>query len=217
MATLRGMSALPHDFWAGFALDPRHPAHAGLRAADEDREHVHRLLSEAYARGQLGPEEHDERVDFVAGARTLGELPPVVEDLVMRSPVRLPPPIPPQQLRAQAELFVQARTRSQWVSAGFAALVASVVGIAGGGAVLLTALVLLTLLLGTRALRTQVRRDELVARQERRLDFQARDRIERQQRQVRRRQRRAEAMQQVGPWAEQELRRRLGPHARRRG
>ena len=82
MATLRGMSALPHDFWAGFALDPRHPAHAGLRAADEDREHVHRLLSEAYARGQLSPEEHDERVDFVAGARTLGELPPVVDDLV---------------------------------------------------------------------------------------------------------------------------------------
>ena len=75
------------DFWADFELDPRLAAHAGLRAADDDRELVLRLLGEAYADGRLTPEELDERATGVAAARLLGDLPRYVTDLVRPSRV----------------------------------------------------------------------------------------------------------------------------------
>lgn len=70
------------DLWATFALDPRSPANAGLRAADRDRDLIHQLLGEAYADGRLDREEFDLRSGQTAAARTLGELPPIVDDLV---------------------------------------------------------------------------------------------------------------------------------------
>jgi hypothetical protein len=71
--------------WHEFAEDPRNPAHAGLRAADADRDVVRRVLGDAYAEGKLDREEFDERSDVVATSRTLGELPPIIDDLVPRS------------------------------------------------------------------------------------------------------------------------------------
>ena len=68
--------------WHEFALDPRDPTHAGLRAADADRDVVRRVLSEAYAEGKLDREEFDERADAVTVSRTLGELPALINDLV---------------------------------------------------------------------------------------------------------------------------------------
>jgi hypothetical protein len=53
-----------------------------MRASDADRDIVLRTLGEAYAEGRLDREEHDERVDAVTAAKTLGELPTVLEDLV---------------------------------------------------------------------------------------------------------------------------------------
>lgn len=69
-------------FWAEFELDPRHPSFAGLRASDRDRELVNRVLAEGYAQGRLDREELDARAATLAAARTLGELPPLVTDLV---------------------------------------------------------------------------------------------------------------------------------------
>jgi hypothetical protein len=75
------------DLWSSFALDPRDRAHAGLRASDADRERITGVLSAAFADGRLEREELDERMDAVASARTLGDLPPLVADLVpMKSP-----------------------------------------------------------------------------------------------------------------------------------
>lgn len=78
------------DFWDSFAHDPRVPGNAPLRAADADREIVRSQLTEAYADGRLTQQEHEERLATTLEAKTLGELPPIVADLVVpgRVPVR---------------------------------------------------------------------------------------------------------------------------------
>jgi DUF1707 SHOCT-like domain len=68
--------------WDRFSLDPRHADHARLRASDQDRDVVNDLLGTAYAEGRLSPEELDERSDRVVQSRTLGDLPPIIDDLV---------------------------------------------------------------------------------------------------------------------------------------
>ena len=77
------------DVWGSFAHDPRGPAVASLRASDADREVIHGVLAEAFADGRLDRAEYDERSTSVLAARTLGELPPIVADLVPPLPVRL--------------------------------------------------------------------------------------------------------------------------------
>lgn len=79
---VRSRVCVVESFWESFRIDPRVPENAGLRASDADREVVRSLLSEAYADGRLTREEHDERVAAVLGAVTLGELPPLVADLL---------------------------------------------------------------------------------------------------------------------------------------
>lgn len=68
--------------WQSFRLDPRDTQHAALRASDADRSLVSSLLAEAYADGRLTAEEYDERESANLAARTLGELPPLLSDLV---------------------------------------------------------------------------------------------------------------------------------------
>jgi hypothetical protein len=72
--------------WDRFSLDPRHVEHAHLRASDADRDIVNDLLGTAYAEGRLTPEELDERTDQVTRSRTLGDLPPIMDDLVATTP-----------------------------------------------------------------------------------------------------------------------------------
>lgn len=74
--------------WSSFTRDPRLSEHAALRASDADREVVHQVLTEAYADGRLDRDEFDTRASEVASARTLGEIPPIVEGLVPLSDVR---------------------------------------------------------------------------------------------------------------------------------
>ena len=70
------------DVWSSFDLDPRLPANAPLRAADRDRDVIRTVLASAYADGRLDREEFDERSEAVTSARILGDLPPLVADLV---------------------------------------------------------------------------------------------------------------------------------------
>src|SRR4051812_14245994 len=74
------------DVWSSFTHDPRNPEYAVLRASDADREVVHRVLAEAYSDGRLDREEFDARTEVTTRARTLGELPPMVWDLVTSRP-----------------------------------------------------------------------------------------------------------------------------------
>lgn len=70
------------EVWASFTHDPRVPAHAALRASDQDRNLIQQVLAEAYADGRLDREEFDTRSEQAAAARTLGQLPALVADLV---------------------------------------------------------------------------------------------------------------------------------------
>jgi hypothetical protein len=70
------------EVWREFAHDPRSPEFAPMRASDADRDIVLRTLGEAYAEGRLDRSEYDDRADAVHTAKTLGELPGVLEDLV---------------------------------------------------------------------------------------------------------------------------------------
>ncbi len=93
--------------WAVFAHDPRNRAHADLRASDADRDVVLSVLATAYADGRIDRAEHDERAATAAGARTLGELPTLLSDLVPETtPSKALDPIAgasPAQLRSRAD------------------------------------------------------------------------------------------------------------------
>lgn len=94
------------DLWSSFSHDPRERAHAGLRASDSDRERVTGVLTSAYADGRIERDELDQRMVHVAAARTLGELPPLIGDLVPVRPVVRPSRslvgVPPELLRERA-------------------------------------------------------------------------------------------------------------------
>jgi hypothetical protein len=98
------------DPWASFPHDPRDPAAAPLRASDADRNVVHQLLTDAFADGRLDREEYDERAATVMSARTLGELPPLVSDLVPDRPL-LPAQIP---LAAASSAELLKRAEEHW-------------------------------------------------------------------------------------------------------
>jgi hypothetical protein len=59
-----------------------------LRASDRDRDVVLAVLADGYADGRLTKEEYDERAASTASAKTLGELPGLVLDLVPDTPAR---------------------------------------------------------------------------------------------------------------------------------
>ena len=85
LARLAGMDAESQDagrFWSSFARDPRQPDNQGLRAADRDRDLVAGAIGEAYADGRLTREEMDDRLSQVQDTRLLGDLLPIVTDLM---------------------------------------------------------------------------------------------------------------------------------------
>ncbi|MET8141893.1 DUF1707 domain-containing protein [Sphaerisporangium sp. NPDC005288] len=86
------------------------PAPQELRASDDDRERVVTVLRDAVADGRLTHDEHEERVEAVFAARTLGELAVLTADLL---PEHLQP------LRADGRpvmaLFRSEQREGRWV------------------------------------------------------------------------------------------------------
>ena len=70
------------QFWASFGRDPRVRDNQGLRAGDRDRDIVREAVTDAYAEGRLTQDELDTRLTQVLEARLLGDLPPIVVDLM---------------------------------------------------------------------------------------------------------------------------------------
>jgi len=101
------------DVWGAFAHDPRDPAAAPLRASDADREVIHGVLAEAFATGRLDRSEYDERTATVLSARTLGDLPPIVVDLVPNLPARTSSGRVPLVAATSADL--QRRAEQHWL------------------------------------------------------------------------------------------------------
>ncbi len=94
------------ELWREFDRDPRAPEHAPMRASDADRDIVLRTLAEAYAEGRIDREEYDERADAIHAAKTLGELPKVLDDLV-----------PATALVAMSSLSVEEQAVARWAKA----------------------------------------------------------------------------------------------------
>jgi len=104
-------------FWREFELDPRHPSFSGLRASDRDRELINRVLGESYAQGRLDREELETRAAALASARTLGDLPPLVADLVpqVSAPDSSSSLVGPADLRERAVAsWTRARRDAVW-------------------------------------------------------------------------------------------------------
>lgn len=72
--------------WSSFTRDPRDRQHQALRASDQDRVLVQQVLSDAYADGRLDREEFDERSEAARTVRTLGDIDPLLKDLVAPRP-----------------------------------------------------------------------------------------------------------------------------------
>jgi len=102
--------------WHSLSHDPRVAANASLRASDHDRDLVVGVLASAYAEGRLDRDEHDQRAEAATAARTLGELPPLVADLVPDTvPSKAVDPIAgatPGQLRERADELWHERRRN---------------------------------------------------------------------------------------------------------
>jgi len=74
------------EVWSSFTHDPRDSRYAPIRASDHDRIVVQQVLDEAYADGRLDRDEYEQRSEQALGVRVLGELNPLLGDLVVRQP-----------------------------------------------------------------------------------------------------------------------------------
>lgn len=77
---------MDETFWDGFRRDPRRHEHAGLRAAESDREAARGLVSQAYADGRLDRDELEVRVERLNGRLNLGQLALLLSDLEPATP-----------------------------------------------------------------------------------------------------------------------------------
>ncbi|WP_230487225.1 DUF1707 SHOCT-like domain-containing protein [Nocardioides anomalus] len=158
------------DVWSSFQHDPRDPANAPLRAADVDRGVVQQVLTEAFADGRLDREEYDERATAALQARTLGELPPLVADLVPDRPL-LPAASP---LAAATSTDLAQRAQEKWVSERREAVFSFLGSVLLFGALFLFIevpwVLIVPLLAGLRMLRTLTSGDEIRAEEVRRLE-----------------------------------------------
>jgi hypothetical protein len=75
------------EVWSSFTHDPRDKQHQQLRASDQDRAVLVQVLSDAYADGRLDRTEFDERSEAARTVRTLGDIEPLLTDLVAPKPV----------------------------------------------------------------------------------------------------------------------------------
>ncbi len=90
------------SLWERFTLDPRTPQHQHLRASDADRDVAREHLLTAFSEGRLDEDEVDERTEQLGRTRTLGELVPLLQDVVVPAGLA-PAPRRDVDLRAEAE------------------------------------------------------------------------------------------------------------------
>jgi hypothetical protein len=166
------------DPWASSPHDPRRPENARLRASDADREVVLGVLGEAYADGRLTREELDERSAQAASSRTLGELPPLLADLLPAAGSATPVPVGAADLdRAAHERYARRLREALWGFVSISAIVWVIWVITGPDSFPWPAFVSLAAALN--AGRLVVQRRDVIADERRRLEKKARKAHER--------------------------------------
>lgn len=158
--------------WSRFSADPR--THGQMRASDADRAVVTDVLSEAYALGQIDAEEFDERTENAYQLKTLGEVPELIQDLVIAEAGDVEPrnlddaaraqalarleadriPITPEQINAAAQKYYKNRVRRALIGlvagpAGMTLAIWAITSIASGTVIFFWPLfVMIPMLLG---------------------------------------------------------------------
>lgn len=177
-------SALPSPGpWDHFAQDPRRPEAAGLRASDRDRDVVLGVLGEAYADGRLDRMEYDERSGRAAQAKTLGELPALVADLVPdRSPRRGTDlaTASPDELRAMAVRRWESHRRQALTGLLVPSLICWIIWVVSGAGFPWPVFVMLGT--GMNLLRVLINKQDIVDEEQRRLERKQRKALEGPQR-----------------------------------
>jgi DUF1707 SHOCT-like domain len=160
-------------FWASFRLDPRQPGYASMRASDADRDIVRALLADAYTDGRLTHDEYDERLSTLFGSRTLGELPPLVADLVLADHVPVAPAPPgPADLRIRGVRKWRKEVEESFVAFLVPTVICTVIWIAVTGRGFFWP-VFPMLFLGLNLVKTVAQRESVIEREVRRLEKQA--------------------------------------------
>ena len=101
---------MEQEVWSSFTHDPRDSRFTGIRASDQDRELVVQVLAEAYADGRIDRDEFDERSDRAGRVRVLGEVHPILRDLVP------PTPSATQSLALASRRELEVRAERVWRS-----------------------------------------------------------------------------------------------------
>jgi hypothetical protein len=163
---------LVETFWESFRLDPRQDGNASMRASDADRELVRTVLVDAYGDGRLTREEYDERLNDLYGSRTLGELPPLVADLMASgSPTAVPAALQPADLRARGARKWRREVEESLAGFLFPSTICVVIWIVVGGGFFWP--VFPIVFLGLNLLKTVVQRESAIEREVARLEKQA--------------------------------------------
>lgn len=169
--------------WSDFSRDPRRAEHASLRAGDADRDVVARVLGDAYADGRIDAEELDDRTTRLHAARTLGELPSFLDDLVPATPAPAAS-LAPQAIEQRAvEKWRRERREALWGLLSVSAIVWTIWLVGSWGPdgfdpyFPWPAFVTLAALLNLG--RTQLQRDDTIADERRRLEKKERKALER--------------------------------------
>jgi len=161
------------NFWESFRLDPRQPQNASMRASDADRDVVRAAFADAYADGRLTREEHDDRLTTLFGSRTLGELPPLVADLVpVSSPPAVPAAVPSADLRTRGARKWRKDVEESVTAFLVPTVICTVIWIAfSDGGFFWPAFPML--FLGLNLVKTVVQRESIIDREVRRLEKKA--------------------------------------------
>jgi hypothetical protein len=166
--------------WGDFSQDPRRPESAGLRASDSDRDVVLGILGEGYADGRLTKDEYDERAGATSAAKTLGELPVLILDLVPQqqsvvagSGLAL---ATPDELQTRAEQKWQAARRSAFTGVLAPSLICWVIWMVAGFGFPWPLFV--TLGTGMNLVRVLTHRQDIVLEERRRLEKKQRKALE---------------------------------------
>lgn len=171
--------------WHDFSSDPRRPENAPLRAADRDRAVVISVLADAYADGRLTKEEYDERSGFATTALTLGDLSPLLADLV---PIRAGAPgaaldrATAEALDAEALRYWEKQRREALNGLLFIAVITWVIWAVTSGVDSFPWPVFPTLFVAMRVLQVQVQKREMIRSRREKLEAKERKRLDKRDR-----------------------------------